>query len=180
MQILRVSETLSGAPLVEIDQAPLDASGTLHVSDELAKLLGPYMEGRDNISVRFMGNGLPTTVTAVITEMYAEVGSPPDAFRWYSVRAMIFATPTDKTGMNVYFQPTRVQMAAIPVQQHITDGPIYNFREVYEDMDDSANDMERLLNIADNSFSSGRRESGSAASGASRKRWWNRLLHGRS
>lgn len=38
MRIIRVSETLLGHPMVEIEPEPVDDTWTLHVSEELAKL----------------------------------------------------------------------------------------------------------------------------------------------
>lgn len=153
MRIVRVSETLSGHPMVEIDIEPVDDTGTLHVSEELANILKPYLIERDNIALRFIGKGLPTTAIAVVSEMYVKIDGPIELLRWYAIRAMIFGTPTGKTGVNVHFQPVRIEFLRQPVGQAIPNGPIYNFKEVYNDLEESSNDMERLLKLADAHFS---------------------------
>jgi hypothetical protein len=152
MRIIRISETLAGTPMVEVDPAPLDSANTPYVSYELAALLKPHLIDRDNIAVRFMGEGLPTTATAVVTEMYVKVAGAVESIRWYSARVMIFETPTGNTGMNAYFQPVRMEIPKVSTAQLINNAPVYNFREVYTDMEDSSNDMERLLLLADSNY----------------------------
>lgn len=153
MEIIRVSETLHGRPLVEIDQVPLDDSGTLYVSEELAELLLPHMNDADNIAVKFTsGNGLPTTVTAVVSEIHVKIGNPPDMLRCYSVRAMIFTTPTGKHGVNVFFKPVRTEFIKLPIGQAIDNAPVFNFKEVYNHIEDTSDDMPRLVKIADDAY----------------------------
>lgn len=164
--------------MVEVEPAPVDSTGTLHVSEELAELLTPYLVGCDNIAVRFTGRGLPTTATAVISEMYVELEKPMAVVRWYAIRVMIFGTPTGKTGANAYFKPVRTEMLKLGVAQAIPNGPIYNFREVYDDMEDSSNDMERLLHLADASFSKNLRhtETTRQTPEMARTPWWRKLF----
>jgi hypothetical protein len=178
MRIVRVSETLHGGPMVEVEPEPVDGTGTLQVSEELAQLLAPYLVSRDNIAVRFTANGLPTTATAVVSEMFVEIGEPVEYLRWYAVRAMVFATPTDKTGLNVYFQPVRTEFFKLPIGQDIPNGPIYNFREVYNDVEESSDDMERLLKLADQSYSKSRSDEASANTIVEKKQqpWWRKLF----
>jgi hypothetical protein len=177
MKIIRESETLSGTPMIEIDAAPLDMSGIPHVSDELAALLAPYLQGRDNISVRYIDEGLPTTSTVVVSEMYVELGQPVEAVRWYSARVIVFGTRTGKTGVNAHFQPVRIEMAKYPAGQLIPNGPIFNFREVYDDIESGSRDMERLLRIADEAYSNQRRKSTTPDSAKhSPKPWWRKIL----
>lgn len=153
MQIVRVTETLSGRPMIELDTVPIDAEGTLCVSDKLANMLRPYMDNTDNIAVRFMANnGLPTTVTAVVSEVYVKVGNPPDMLRWYAVQAMVFNTRTGKYGVNAYFKPIRTEFIKLPIGQIIENGPVFNFKEVYSHIEDTSDDMPRLAKIADNAY----------------------------
>ena len=165
--------------MVEVDPPPLDASGTLHVSDELASLLAPYLNGRDNIAVRFIGQGLPTTATAVISEMYVKIAEPIPSLRWYAMRAMIFGTPTGKTGVNVYFKPIRMEIVDLEVGQAIQSGPVYNFREVYDDIEQSSEDMERLLHLADDAFTNGMPQDTQRNSPGAvevKPSWWRKLF----
>jgi hypothetical protein len=163
--------------MVELDEEPVNAAGILSVTDELAKLLKPLMEGRDNIAVRFMADGLPTTATAVISEMYIRLGGTLKALRWYSVRSMIFETTTGKTGVNVYFRPVRTELFDRSVQQDIVHGPVYNFQEVYETDEESSRDMERLLAIAEANFSKSQGARNLSSSMSANKSWLHKVFN---
>ncbi|MGN8119188.1 hypothetical protein [Labrys sp. 22185] len=151
MRVLSVSETLHGGPMVEVDEIPCDTSGALHVSDDLVSLLKPYMNGRDNVAVRFTSDGLPTTATVVISESFTK--NSPDTVRWYAILAILFQTKTLKTGLNLRVQPIRSELFKLGVQQIIEDGPWYNFQEVYNNMEHSSSDLDRLLKIAEDHYS---------------------------
>lgn len=146
MQIRNFTTTTSG-PVVEIDGPPLDHTGTPYLSAELAQLLQPYMRDRDNIGISFKGR-LQTTMTAVMTEMYIFLDTSTNIVRWYSVRAMIFASLNDRIAINVDFQPIRTEFVDVRVSQSISNGYVYNFRGLYGGVDECLSDLERILRHA--------------------------------
>jgi hypothetical protein len=160
--------------MVEVEPEPVDRSGTLHLSDELAALLKPHMKDRDNIAVRFMGKNLPTTATAIITELYIPLSTSISSVRWYAIRAMVFETPSTKIGLNAYFQPVRTEFVEMPVGQVIQNGPIYNFRETYNTHDAVSEDFGRLLQMSEAAYSETRHPE--PAIRQEKPSWWRKFI----
>ena len=149
--VVRVGQSVTGRPMLHIEPAPLNSDGIPEVGDELAAVITPYMKNTDNISLRFMDCGLPTTTTAVIG-VY-EVGTEEFSVS-YELRIMLFETATRKIGSNLSLRPVQRHglMVAVPVSQTITGARTYEFREVYESKQQAEDDLDRLAQIAHRHF----------------------------
>jgi len=146
--IVRVTEGVRGRPMLHIEPAPLSRDGIPELSEALASTIAPYLKNADNISIRFVDRGLPTTTTAVVGTY--DVGDEGFSVT-YDVRIMLFDTGTGKTGSNVHLRPTRrnvVLKPGVPLSQDIVGARTYEFREVYETNEQSQNDLDRLARIA--------------------------------
>lgn len=149
-RIVSVSTARNGKPLVHIAPAPIGDDGIPELSLELADLLAPYFDGSDNVAVRFVDQ-LPTTTTAVVGMCGAENGG---VVIQYKLRNMIFATGDGRIGCNIVLTPIRRDgvIAGVPISQTIPDGKPIFFKEVYKDVQESRDDLSRLVMIAHNQF----------------------------
>lgn len=152
-QVGKVASGLRGQPMLEIYPAPINRDGIPDLSEALATAIGPYIQGRDNISLRYIDDGLPTTTTAVISSITVE-GDDVDTV--YSLRSMVFETRNKKIGCNIHIQPkethVKINGAKVGVFQEIRGARTYDFHEVYENAEDSRDDVSRLVLTAHKHF----------------------------
>jgi hypothetical protein len=164
--VKRVMEGVSGAPMLEIEPAPINRDGIPDLSEELERAIRPHLNGRDNISIRFVDQGLPTTTVAVLSAYDVKEG---DLTITYDLRIMVFETATGKTGSVIHARPKArsvVLGAGMPVVgQDIQGARTYDFHEVYDDIAHARDDLDRLIRIADRHFRSHGVEAAKAADG---------------
>ena len=152
-RVTQVSQAFSGRPLLHIEPAPISHDGWPDLSRELEEVIEPYLKGSDNIALRFIDNGLPTTTTAVIGSV--EVQEERFAIQ-YAIRTMIFETTTSKPGCNIHIRPEVKSILNFfgkeIGREKISESPTYDFREVYENAEASRDDLSRLVKIAHSHF----------------------------
>lgn len=149
-RVTKVDESFSGRPLLHIEPAPISHDGWPDLSKELEDVIAPYFEkSTDNIAIRYIDDGLPTTSTAVMGSV--EIRDGRLAIR-YAIRTMIFETKTKKPGCNIHIRPeTKVTFNIFEKEtgrERIKAPPTYDFREVYQDAEESRDDLGRLVKIA--------------------------------
>lgn len=150
--IVRVSENLHGRPMVHVEPAPLRGDGVPECSESLAQVISPYIGNADNVSVRYLDSGLPTTMLAVVSTY--NVGDD-EFFITYEVRIALFETENRQVGSNLHLRPIRRGMFVtpdLPIFQVISGARSYEFREAYKSVDDAQNDLERLATLAHTHF----------------------------
>lgn len=150
--IKRISQNVFGSPMLEIEPPPLNRDGVPDFSEALEQVIAPHLKGRDNISLRFIDQGLPTTVTAVSSLLDVEYEG---VLVTYSIRLITFKTRDGKTACNIHIRPESrcVMKNDAPIKRDsIYRRQTYDFCEVYEDMEKSRDDLQRLLKIADRHF----------------------------
>jgi hypothetical protein len=152
-RVTQVSESFSGRPLLHIEPAPISHDGWPDLSRELEEVIAPYLRGTDNIALRYIDGGLPTTSTAVLGSV--EVREGKYAIH-YAIRTMIFETKTSKPGCNIHIRPevkTKFNIFGKETErERITAPPTFDFREVYEKAEESRDDLSRLVKIAHQHF----------------------------
>lgn len=152
-KVNRVTSNLLGKPMLEIEPAPISGDGLPDLSDDLAKAIMPHLRGRDNISIRYIDHGLPTTATAVLASMDVEGDEIAIS---YSIRIMLFETKNKKVGSNVHIRPAqrhvKINKVRVGVYQEIKTTRTYDFHEIYDDGEQSRDDLERLVKLAHDHF----------------------------
>jgi hypothetical protein len=152
-RIKRVSSNVFGKPMLEIDPAPLDRRGVPDLSESLAQLIIPHLQNRDNISIRYIDDGLPTTATAVLA--FIDVEDDESAIS-YSVRIMLFETDNKKVGSNVHIRPiqrhVKINGVRLDIYQEIKTTRTYDFLGVYDNDEQSRDDLGRLVKLAHEHF----------------------------
>jgi hypothetical protein len=125
------------------------------MSKELERTIAPYLKRGDNIAIRYIDDGLPTTCTAVLGSVFVHGGGSGIE---YAIRTMIFETNSGRPGCNIHIRPDfrcKTDRAGnITKREKIASPPVYDFREVYENVEQSRDDLARLVKIADNHFRS--------------------------
>lgn len=152
-RVTQVAESFSGKPLLHIEPAPISLDGWPDLSEELEEVIAPYRKNTGSIALRFIDIGLPTTTTAVVDSF--EVREERFAIH-YAVRTMMFETTTNKLGCNIHIQPemksTFLSFGNGITQERISAPRTFDFREVYDNAEESRDDLTRLVNIVHQHF----------------------------
>ncbi len=156
-RVTQVSEAFSGRPLLHIEPAPISHDGWPDLSRELEEVIAPYVKNADNIALRYIDKGLPTTSTAVMGSVQVREGK---FAIHYAVRTMIFETKTKKPGCNIHIRPEMKStfnfFGTEIKRERIDTPPTYDFREVYQNAEESRDDLNRLVKIAHQHFLTGK------------------------
>jgi hypothetical protein len=108
---------------------------------------------RDNVPIRYIDGGLPTTSTAVVTTVLQRVSEGVDY--GYDIRMMLFAVQNKKTGVIIHISPEGIyhhNNGEVFARQDFSSVRDYEFRECYDTMGGASEDLQRLLSIAHDHF----------------------------